>query len=234
MGQILPLSGDGIFQLAEGEFPAGKPLLQALEGFNGRQRAVTVARPKMMGLPNAVVPAADGSLTGWDAVHPMTKADADYVKALQVQFLDRGKRRVPLSDAELAKRLRQGGGPSSGRGRTEDVYNKVHVVQAAGDAGDDKVLRDKVEALVLASLEKINAEKRTKSANDYLKRLRKEAEVRENETRTVVVKAGDTLSAIAVRAYGNGMEYMKIFRANPTLIKDPNRIYIGQVLRVPL
>ena len=51
--------------------------------------------------------------------------------------------------------------------------------------------------------------------------------------RFVVVKAGDTLSAIAKVEYGDGSKYMKIFEANKPMLSDPNKIYPGQTLRIP-
>ena len=47
-----------------------------------------------------------------------------------------------------------------------------------------------------------------------------------------VVK-GDTLSAIAKKQLGNANAYPKIFEANKPMLKDPNKIYPGQVLRIP-
>lgn len=47
------------------------------------------------------------------------------------------------------------------------------------------------------------------------------------------VKSGDTLSAIAKTHYGNAMKYPVIFEANRPMLKDPDRIYPGQVLRIP-
>ncbi|MBN1196865.1 MAG: peptidoglycan-binding protein LysM [Candidatus Aminicenantes bacterium] len=47
------------------------------------------------------------------------------------------------------------------------------------------------------------------------------------------VERGDTLSAIAKKFYGSPMKYMVIFKANQPLLKDPDRIYPGQVLRIP-
>ncbi|MFJ2388749.1 peptidoglycan-binding protein LysM [Pseudomonas koreensis] len=49
----------------------------------------------------------------------------------------------------------------------------------------------------------------------------------------VEVKAGDTLSAISLRVYGNANEYQKIFEANKPMLKDVNKIYPGQKLRIP-
>lgn len=48
----------------------------------------------------------------------------------------------------------------------------------------------------------------------------------------VVVK-GDTLSKIAQQYYGDAALYPKIFEANRDVLKDPNKIGIGQKLRIP-
>jgi len=47
------------------------------------------------------------------------------------------------------------------------------------------------------------------------------------------VQKGDTLSAIAKRYYGSTNAYMAIFEANVPMLDDPDRIYPGQVLRIP-
>ncbi len=47
------------------------------------------------------------------------------------------------------------------------------------------------------------------------------------------VKAGDSLSKIAKHVYGDAMKYNIIFEANQPMLKDPNLIYPGQVLRIP-
>jgi len=47
-----------------------------------------------------------------------------------------------------------------------------------------------------------------------------------------VVK-GDTLSAIAQKHLGNASKYQAIFEANRPMLSDPNKIYPGQVLRIP-
>jgi nucleoid-associated protein YgaU len=51
--------------------------------------------------------------------------------------------------------------------------------------------------------------------------------------RFVTVKKGDTLSAIAKAEYGNANLYPKIFEANKPLLSHPDKIYPGQVLRIP-
>ena len=47
------------------------------------------------------------------------------------------------------------------------------------------------------------------------------------------VKKGDNLSTIAKEHYGNASKYMVIFEANKPMLKDPDKIYVGQVLRIP-
>lgn len=48
---------------------------------------------------------------------------------------------------------------------------------------------------------------------------------------TVTVKAGDTLIGISTRVYGNGGQWRKIADANK--VRDPKRLAVGQVLRIP-
>ena len=47
------------------------------------------------------------------------------------------------------------------------------------------------------------------------------------------VKKGDTLSAISKAHYGNPNKYNVIFEANKPMLKHPDKIYPGQVLRIP-
>ncbi len=53
----------------------------------------------------------------------------------------------------------------------------------------------------------------------------------ESQYHTVV--RGDTLSAIAKKFYGNANAYMKIFEANKPMLGHPDKIYPGQLLRIP-
>ncbi|NOZ61257.1 MAG: peptidoglycan-binding protein LysM [Calditrichaeota bacterium] len=53
------------------------------------------------------------------------------------------------------------------------------------------------------------------------------------ETEFYTIQRGDSLSKIAKRYYGNAMKYPVIFEANREVIKDPDLIYPGQVLRIP-
>lgn len=48
-----------------------------------------------------------------------------------------------------------------------------------------------------------------------------------------VVVDGDSLWKIAQRHYGDGERWRRIYEANRDVIKDPDRIYPGQQLRIP-
>jgi nucleoid-associated protein YgaU len=47
------------------------------------------------------------------------------------------------------------------------------------------------------------------------------------------IQKGDTLSAIAQRFLGNAAAYPRIFEANRQVIKDPDKIFVGQKIRIP-
>lgn len=47
------------------------------------------------------------------------------------------------------------------------------------------------------------------------------------------VVSGDTLSKIAKEVYGDAMKYPVIFEANKPMLSHPDKIYPGQVLRIP-
>jgi LysM repeat protein len=52
--------------------------------------------------------------------------------------------------------------------------------------------------------------------------------------KSYTVAKGDTLWAIAKKYYGDGSKYTKIFEANKGVLKNPNVIYPGQVLALPV
>jgi nucleoid-associated protein YgaU len=53
------------------------------------------------------------------------------------------------------------------------------------------------------------------------------------EARFYTVVKGDTLSKIAKEQYGDASKYPQIFEANKPMLKHPDKIYPGQVLRIP-
>ena len=48
-----------------------------------------------------------------------------------------------------------------------------------------------------------------------------------------VVKKGDTLFGIAEEVYGDGNQWHRVQQANPIVLKNPDLIHSGLVLRIP-
>ncbi len=53
------------------------------------------------------------------------------------------------------------------------------------------------------------------------------------EAKMHTVASGESLSKIAKKYYGDAMKYNIIFEANKPPLSDPDKIYPGQVLRIP-
>ncbi|NRS89638.1 nucleoid-associated protein YgaU [Flavobacterium sp. 7E] len=60
-----------------------------------------------------------------------------------------------------------------------------------------------------------------------------EVTIKEPEARYHTVESGDWLSKIAKKYYGDANKYNVIFEANKPMLTDPDKIYPGQVLRIP-
>lgn len=56
---------------------------------------------------------------------------------------------------------------------------------------------------------------------------------KKDTTRTYKIKRGDTLWGIAKKYYGNGSKYKTIYNANKNIIKNPNKIQVGWVIKIP-
>lgn len=54
-----------------------------------------------------------------------------------------------------------------------------------------------------------------------------------SESAFYTVQPGDTLGKIAQQHYGSAGKYTVIFDANKPMLKDPDKIYPGQSLRIP-
>jgi len=53
------------------------------------------------------------------------------------------------------------------------------------------------------------------------------------EAALYTVQSGDSLSRIALAHYGDAVKYPAIFEANQPMLENPDKIYPGQVLRIP-
>src|SRR5215467_10405434 len=63
--------------------------------------------------------------------------------------------------------------------------------------------------------------------------LQTAAKEQTSNLRTYKVKSGDTLSKISKEFYGTPQNYMKIFEANRDQLADPDKIKVGQELKIP-
>lgn len=114
-----------------------------------------------------------------------------------------------------------------------DVYNKVNVQDVKGSDTLSQLanqITDITNEAISQNIEE-KEEGQDKKIN-YTQNLKKEVIIRENEMRIIVVQKGDTLGKLAKRAYGNVMEFKKIYQANPEITR-PDRIYVGQKIRIP-
>ena len=104
------------------------------------------------------------------------------------------------------------------RGLDIDFYGETVTVRGEVDSQADR------ERIIL-SLGNVGG---VSAVDDYIQVVRKEP-----EAEFYTVKKGDSLSKIAKRYYGDAMKYKVIFEANQPMLKNPDLIYPGQVLRIP-
>lgn len=100
-------------------------------------------------------------------------------------------------------------------------------VTICGDC-TNAALRD--QAILIAG----NVKGVTKVIADDLRAPEPKPEEPEEKVEIYEIASGDTLGGIAKRFYGSAGKYMKIFDANRGVISDPNKIYPGQKIRIPL
>lgn len=66
--------------------------------------------------------------------------------------------------------------------------------------------------------------------NGTVSQTEKDSQIATQKTITYTVAAGDTLSKIALKMYGDRKFWRKIYADNKDVLKNPNRIYVGQKL----
>lgn len=96
--------------------------------------------------------------------------------------------------------------------------------------GEQDATGDIYYTLALKEYKKITAKKATTAKKPS---PRSAKDPKSNSGKTYTVKSGDCLWNIAKKFYGNGSHYTKIYNANKDKIKNPNLIYVGQVLKIP-
>jgi len=153
-----------------------------------------------------------------------TNKDEELVASLQSAQTDTLK-----SEKIDTKALKDTKVKSSTPTKKVDTFNKVIVKEKKG--GDDDIAKLSAEIDSILQSEEVT---KTEKSLKYGKELKQEIKSREREMRFIVVKPGDTLSSLALKAYGRSSAYTKIYKANPDLIKNPNKIYVGMKIRVPV
>ena len=108
-----------------------------------------------------------------------------------------------------------------------DVEFDDGTVTICGDCTNQAV-REKA-ILVAGNIEGVE-----KVVADDLRAPEPKPEEPEEKAEVYEIVSGDTLGGIAKRYYGNASKYTKIFEANKDIISDPNKIYPGQKIRIPL
>lgn len=115
---------------------------------------------------------------------------------------------------------------TSGLSNLEVAFDEG-VVTICGDC-TNAALRD--QAILIAG----NVQGVTKVVADDLRAPAPKSEEPEEKFEFYEIVSGDTLGGIAKRFFGSGSKYMMIFEANREIISDPNKIYPGQKIRIPL
>lgn len=143
----------------------------------------------------------------------------DFVKDVGRQIFD--------TDAEAADNIKQHLEiKTSGLSNLEVEFDDG-VVTVCGDCSN-KAVRD--QAILIAG----NVQGVTKVVADDLRAPEPKPEEPEEKAEIYEIVSGDTLGGIAKRFLGSASKYMKIYEANREIISDPNKIYPGQKIRIPL
>ena len=126
--------------------------------------------------------------------------------------------------------------------REEDAPDKITAYIEEDNPGVSNLQVDVKDGVVTLAGEAESAEAMEKAmlmAGNVagVKEVRADNVVAPAATNTVEyyeIVSGDTLSAIAQKYYGKASAYPRIFEANREVIKDPDKIYVGQKIRIPL
>ena len=143
----------------------------------------------------------------------------DYVKDVGRQIFD--------TDAEAADNIKNHLEVKTHGLSNLDVKFDDGTVTICGDCANQAV-RD--QAILIAG----NIQGVEKVVADDLVAPEPKPEEPEEKAEIYEIVSGDTLGGIAKRYYGKAGAYMKIFEANKDIISDPNKIYPGQKIRIPL
>lgn len=143
----------------------------------------------------------------------------DFVKDVGRQIFD--------TDAEAADNIKQHLEVRTHGISNLDVTFDDGIVTLCGDCANPAV---REQAILIAG----NVQGVEKIVADDLRAPEPTPEEPEEKAEVYEIVSGDTLGAIAKRYYGKASLYTRIFEANRDIIDDPNKIYPGQKIRIPL
>lgn len=143
----------------------------------------------------------------------------DFVKDVGRQVFD--------TDAEAADNIKQHLEIKTHGLSNLDVKFDDGVATICGDCSNQKV---REQAILIAG----NIKGVEKVIADDLHAPEPKPEEPEEKAEIYEIVSGDTLGGIAKRYFGKASAYMRIFEANKDIISDPNKIYPGQKIRIPL
>ena len=149
----------------------------------------------------------------------------DFVKDVGRQLFD--------TDAEAADNIKQHLEIKTTGISNLDVKFDDGTVTLCGDCSSEAVREQAILiAGNVAGVEKIVADDLT--APEPAPEAPEEPAEPEAKAEIYEIVSGDTLGGIAKKYYGKASAYMKIFEANRDIIDDPNKIYPGQKIRIPM
>ena len=114
----------------------------------------------------------------------------------------------------------------------DDLNNEVKALGLVSEDLDISVDGDKVT--VAGDVDQETKEKVIVAVGNVEGVVQVDDQMAGAEPKLHTVEKGDTLWAVAQKALGDGSRYNEIFEANKPMLSDPDKIYPGQVLRIPI
>ena len=198
-----------------------------------RPAATAVAAPGVAATPPVVADAvAPGAMPEMQTALAVLTPPSGPVQVLQGAGAPRGRLTLEVIDYDSTGQIRFAGAAAA------DASVRLYVDNVAvGDARTGKDGRWSLEpgALVKPGVHAVRVDQvgvRGRVASRVEMPFQR-ADTPSLEPGRVVVQPGQNLWRIARSAYGSGVRYLVIFRANQDQIRDPDRIYPGQAFDVP-
>jgi len=119
-----------------------------------------------------------------------------------------------------------------GKSVEEEAAEAAEAIKVANEAAAQKMIKTTSDlGLEVQSMQVVIGN--TNGIAQVDDQMEVEVQVQEPEAVFHAVVSGDTLSKIAKKVYGDAMKYPVIFEANKPMLTHPDKIYPGQVLRIP-